>query len=175
MPTLLICKDELTAEERDVLAKHPKHSFILTACDGLEESRTVVMRLPDGTCYGHVFPNRLVDVIADRADDLKLQSAFLYDVSMNPYKSEPVYRANVLAFLPELKGLDQFEVPQLEALLTSYRATRNLTEEDLVHPLKMALIHTTRGPALPAVLAGLGKTVSLDRIDAYLKQYKYRL
>jgi glutamyl/glutaminyl-tRNA synthetase len=94
---------------------------------------------------------------------------------MNPYKNEPVYRTNVLQFLPELQRMESFEVPALEAVIAAYRTTHHLTEEQLVHPLKMALVQTTRGPALPAVLAGLGKEESLARIDKYLNQYKYRL
>jgi hypothetical protein len=175
MNTLLICKDALTPQEELVLAKYPNIRVILTVCDGLDESRTVVMTLPEGTVYGHVFPNRLIDVIAKRADDLKLQSAFLYDISMNPYKNEPIYRTNVLQFLPELQQMESFDVPALESLITAYQATHHMSEEQLIHPLKMALVQTTRGPALPAVLAGLGKQESLARIDQYLKQYKYRL
>jgi len=175
MKTLIMCQGELSKKEKDVLAKHPNVQVVLTDCTELDESQPVVFKLPERVFYGHVSHDRLVDVIVGRADDLKIQTARLYNVEMGTYQSEPKYRKFVTKFKEELEELSEFKAGQIRKEIKSFCAKHDLDDRDIVNPLKIALIGTTKGPDLSDVMELLGAKESFNLIDNFLSNYKYRI
>jgi len=175
MRTLVMCQDELSKKEQNILAKHPNVQVVLSPCDELDESQPVVFKLPEKVFYGQVVPERLVDVIVGRADDLKIQTARLYNVEMGKFQSEPIYRKLVQQFKEELEELTEFSATKLRKEIKAFVKSKNVKEWDLIAPLKIAVFGTTKGPDLSIVMELLGQKESLKLVDTFLSNYKYRI
>jgi len=175
MTILLCCTPEQRKDLDKVFAKYDKLEIIESTCDELEESMPLFIHMPDATFYGHVTPDRVRDVIAGRADDLKIQTARLFDVSMETYKREPMHRRAVKLFRWHLDKIDECTTVNIAEELDDFCKKYELKKQDVVCAVKMALIGTTKGPALPELMTALHKKEAFARIDKYLADYKYRI
>jgi len=173
MTIILCCTKEQSTQFKEELSKY-NHKVIESKCDKLEESMPVVMTIPDGTFYGRVTPDRILEVIVDTAGDLKIQTARLYDVEMEKYFSEAVYRASVFSFYKQINQLVKWDKENIIKNFEQFCKTQTLSNTQIIDSLKMALIKTTRGPGLTELLEAFGKKEVCSRIENYLEKYKYR-
>lgn len=173
--TLLFCTKKLSKQEQEAIDKYPDVDVILTKCEQLEESDLVVCQLPDIIFYGHVTPDRIKDIIFRRADDLKIQTARLFDVAMKTYKSEPKYRTMIWALYDELSDLSTWNEESIKDLLKEMKHQFKLSKQDVEYAVKMALIKTTKGPQAVDLLVGLGWKKIKELLDDYKAFFKYRI
>lgn len=171
---IILCCTPKQLESFEEKIKKNNHKIIYSICNQLDESMPVVLRIPDGTFFARVTPNRIQEVIADRADDLKIQTSRLYDVSMEKYLSEPVYRKAVQSLYTQLEHLSNWEKASLLKELETLYSTQHLSSELISNAIKMAIIKTTRGPELVILLEEFGKQEVLLRFNEYLNKYKNR-
>ena len=173
--TLVVCGLKLDDAFKNGKLKKYNIDILESECTHLDESNPVVIRFPEGIFYGRVTQDRIIDIIKDRADDLKIQTARLYDVDMEKYLSEPMYRKIVQAFHAFVKECDKWEKKSLKKALDDFYDNQSLPEETIKEAIKMALLRTTRGPHLDETLRAFGKTETLARLSHYLQNYKHRI
>lgn len=173
--TLLFCAKKLSKKEQEILESFPNIDLILTRCEELDESDRVVIQLPDITFYGHVTPDRIRDILIKRADDIKIQTARLFDVSMKTYRSDVKYRALVWDLYDELEDLSKWNEVSIKDVLKVLQKEHKLSKKDTEYAIKMALIKTTKGPEVEDLLVGLGWSKIKELLDEFKSHNKYRI
>jgi glutamyl/glutaminyl-tRNA synthetase len=173
--TLLFCAKKLTKQEQEIVATYPNVDVILTRCEQLDESNRVVIQLPDITFYGNVTPDRIKDILIRRADDIKIQTARLFDVSMKTYRSDVKYRSLVWDLYDELEDLFDWNEDAIDDILTSLQHHHKLSKQDTEYAIKMALIKTTKGPKVEDLLVGLGWKKIKELLDDFKSHSTYRI
>ncbi|MDC0558790.1 hypothetical protein OAO42_00110 [Candidatus Izimaplasma bacterium] len=174
MATILIDLNNYDENLEKEFKRHSKVKIINTEFINLDESQPVIFRMPDSTFYESVTLERLSDVIAGHADDLKIQTSRLFDVETKKYVSEFKYRQMVALFLPHIDEIQEYNRDSIAKTITTFSKENNLKEQDVIGALKMALIKTIKGPLLPDILEGYGKEKSEELIKKYLRSYKRR-
>lgn len=175
MVSLLIDSKFYEKNLEQIKKDFPKTKIIETKFSNLEELNPIVLRIPNGTFYKNVPYNRIVDVIAGRGNDIKIQTARLFNIEMKKYMSEQVYRKHVKVFMNELLKHDDFNREVIREIITNYIAKMDITYNELVNPLMMALIGTTKGPQIADLLLAFGKEDAITQIKNYLDKYKHRI
>lgn len=173
--TLLLCGRHKQLKEFTEILDKKNVEYIVSSCEGLDESLPVIIRFPDAVFYHRVTEQRLMDVVRGHADDLKIQTARLYDVEMEKYFSEPVYRKTVRLFLHELEDLEEYSPKKLEKVVHAFIEDHVLKDHLSLDAIKMALIKTTRGPEVLDLLLCFGLKESIKRLEQYLIDYKHRV
>lgn len=174
MTSLIVNCNNYDKELSIMKKEYPKTRLLESTFNGLDESYPVAFRVPDGIFYANVTEDRLRDVITGHADDLIIQSARFFSVDMKTYISEPKYRIYVKDFLELLEDFSDFTSPYLVLEINQYITKIGIDENDLINPLKMALVKTTIGPSLPTLMDALGQKECIKRIKEYLRNYRYR-
>lgn len=159
---------------KNIIEKHSNVKVIHTIFSGIEESYPVVFRVPEGSFYGHVSTERLSDVIAGHADDLKIQTARFFTVEMKKFISEEKYRLMVIDFFDYLKGINPINSDNVSIEINNFCKEFDYMEQEVTDSLKMALIKTTKGPLLCDLIEAFGKKETKNRLSVYLNKYKYR-
>jgi (2Fe-2S) ferredoxin len=173
--TLLLCGSNRQLDEFKKILDRKDVDYVVSHCEGLDESLPVMIRFPGAVFYGRVPEERIMDVVKGHADDLKIQTARLYDVEMEKYFSEPIYRKTVQLFLHEFEDLDEFTPKKVKKLVNNFIEEHILKEHLSLEAIKMALIKTTRGPELDDLLLCFGQKESIKRLEQYLIDYKHRV
>lgn len=175
MTTVLICSDYYSDELSYYREKYPNITIVESKCSDLLESQPVIFRVPEGRFYHHVTKDRFVDVLSGHADDLLIQTGRLFSVEMKRYVSEPKFRSYVKGIVDILSDLKEFTSSNIEKTLASYAKDKGIVLDDIVHPIKVALVQTTKGPELKYIMEALGKKIVLKKVKNYLHNYKYRI
>lgn len=175
MTSLIVDSSNYDGELSKYKEKHKNVRVLESTFTGLEESNPIAFRVPEGIFYSNVTESRLRDVMAGYADDLIVQSAKIFSVEMKRFVSEPIYRKHVREFLEIIEDLKDFSSPYLTLEINQFTTRLKINEDDLVNPMKMALIKTTIGPILPVLMDALGKEECIDRIKDYLYNYRYKI
>lgn len=152
-----------------------KHKIIFSDCEQLDEQMPIVVTLPNIEFYGHVSPKRLPEIFHDGADDLKIQTARLYDVDMEKFLSESQYRKLVISFEHIIEDVDTWTTETLQQLLDEFVARQTQQKHVVLEALKMALIKTTKGPTVLSILEAFGQKQTLQNIHQYLHKYKNKI
>jgi len=173
--TLILCGTQKQIKLfREKLLKY-NVNIMDSTCDQLDESLPVVLRVPEGDFFGRVTPERIVDVYKGHAFDLKLQTARLYDVNMEKYMSEPVYRKTVQAFYAYMDHIEKWDSEHIKLTLDEFVKTQKLAKEHIMNAVKMALVKTTRAPLLEDLLVAFGKEEVEQRLEDFSVNYKSRI
>lgn len=172
---LIFCSTEKQSKLfREKLVKY-NTKIIDSTCDGLYENLPVVVRIPDGTFFSRVTPERIVDVYHGHADDLKIQTARLYDVDMEKFMSEPLYRKVVQAFALEIDHIETWDSSHIASALEHFYTTQTMKKELVNNAIKVALLKTTRCPLLLDVLTAFTKDEVTKLLEDFSSNYKRRI
>ena len=174
MTTILLDPDNYDENLEDIIKTHRKIKIIETKYSGIDESFPVVFRYPEGVFYGHVFSDRINDVIGGNADDLIIQTARTFTVEMKKYVSEEKYRLMVIGFFEYLDQIKPFVSDVISKGINTFSIKHKYLEKELIEVLQMALIKTTKGPLIADLIEAFGKAETEKRLKKYLKLYKYR-
>jgi glutamyl/glutaminyl-tRNA synthetase len=175
MTSLIVDSNNYDNELSKYKEKYTNIRILESTFTGLEESYPIAFRVPDGIFYANVTESRLSDVISGHADDLIVQSARIFSVEMKKFVSEPIYRRYVKDFLEIVEDLQDFSSPFVTFEINQFVTKFNIAEDELINPMKMALIKTTIGPSLPILMDALGKKECIVRLKDYLYNYRYRM
>ena len=88
-----------------------------------------------------------------------------YDAAAARKFFTPAAAALLQALRPELEALEQFTVETLDHIMRDFCAARDLKFGTLAQPLRLALTGGAASPGLFEVMALLGKTVVISRIE----------
>ena len=89
---------------------------------------------------------------------------FTYDeTALNKYQNERTLKI-MGDFLSVLEKISDFNTPILEESLRSFANAQNLKAKDIIHPLRVFVTGTEKGPGLFETLELLGKETCLQRI-----------
>ncbi len=174
MVTILIDQNNYDESLEKDLKHYSKVKIVKTKFIGLDESQPVVFRVQDSTFYENVTIDRLIDVIAGHADDLKIQTSKTFDVESNKYVIELKYRQIVSKFLSQLTKLQDYNSDAIAKEIKTFCKENKFIEKEVNESLKMSLIKTIKGPLLVDLLVGYGKDESIRLIKKHLDFYKGR-
>ena len=149
--------------------------IIVSECYKLDDSLPVVMRFPMGEIYGRVTSDRIIEVFKGYAGELKIPTARLYDVVMEKYLSEPVYRKTVREFIIVINHLTEWDDNLISEMVNAFVKTQQLLPELVANAIKMALVKTTKVATVPVLLMAFGREESIRRFKAYLSKYRHRI
>jgi glutamyl/glutaminyl-tRNA synthetase len=91
------------------------------------------------------------------------------------YFTDPMHRRTVKFFRYQLEKMTETDWRAVRDALQLFMAKYEVSETDLVNPVKVVLLGTTKGPSLPKLIEYMGKEEAFKRIDQYLQDNKYRI
>jgi glutamyl/glutaminyl-tRNA synthetase len=170
MSRIIISKNDFK-DFKELEQKYKNSVVIESDFIGIEESGPLVYRVDDDTFFGEVTENDLAQILLGHKDELRLQTAKIFDVEMKRYMSEPTYRKILAKLLDTIKNTDMM----YDDLLFEYSKESSFDLDVIMSVFKMALIKTTKGPSLFSILEVLTKEEVIKRIEKYLYDYRYRI
>ncbi len=96
---------------------------------------------------------------------LNRATTLTYDPAAVTKALTPEGRAHVKALCEQLRSLAEFSRENLERVIHDYVASRGLKFKQIGPPLRVALTGRLGGPALPDVMAAIGRDDTLARLD----------
>lgn len=174
MVTVLLNRDDYGTDLDKIVLNDSNVKILDTTFTGVEENQPVIFRINDKSFYGPVTTNRIIDVIKGNADDLKIQTARLFNVEMMKYISELKYREIVKLFSSYITKIDQYDKDLITKEIYDFCQKNNFQEYDVFASIQIALIKTTRGPALADLIVGFGKKETEHLLNEFLTNYKHR-
>lgn len=178
---ILVCKNNPNHNrDTDVILKelmeyYGEVEFTHSSCPDLEEFSPVVLVFPEGAFYGPLEKDRVHDLIHGNIEDLRLGKTELWTEDMDVYQSDPGYRRHVKLFRYQIEKMIESDWRSIRDTIALFRAKYDIEEQELLNPVKVALLGTTKTPNISKVVAYMGKEEVFKRIDKYLSDNKYRI
>ena len=75
-------------------------------------------------------------------------------------------------FKTQLEGLDTFTAPEIESLVKKFIEQKETGMGQLMNPLRLSLVGTSKGPGVMEMMEVMGREESLARIEKALETIK---